>query len=639
MPSFRPIAINSLLLAVMFATATQASPAPTPGNDLYKAITQVPTWLNTSRALTPDDLKHRIILLDFWTFCCINCMHIIPDLQKLEQEFGQDLTVIGVHSAKFANEKDTSSIRSAILRYGIEHPVVNDSDFKIWKALGVNSWPTLILLSSTGEIAHVYEGEGHFDDLKKNIAQLRSAGDLNRRALPIALEKSIETPLRFPSKLAYAADRKLLFVTDSGHDRIVAIHPDTGKVAFTIGQNGKKGNRGGKFHEALFNQPQGILYKDDTLYIADTLNHVLKKADLRKKIVTTIAGTGLQGFDRDVESYPALETAMSSPWDLAFFPNDQTITIAMAGTHQLWMYGINNKKVTVLAGNGREAIDDGDYPANSLAQPSGLSVFQGKLYFVDSETSSLRVLENGLVRTLVGTGLFDFGFKDGRKGSAQLQHPLALYADENGVTITDSYNHSLRRYDLKTGVLSTLIGDGAKGILNEPAGITKIGANYVIADTNDHTLKVWTPGTKNFTTLEVAETKQTPQKEEQRKLADFLPQLQKTEPVSLAPTTIDLNFVLEPGWHLNEAAPSWLALFDISGAKPKLVREFSQAEVVKTQIVLPKLNQTGKYRLQGTLYFCSIDKGSVCLIQSTDQTINVALGGAPSIDLQLKRKR
>ena len=626
------------VLILSLATTSQATQPP-PGAELYKAITQVPTWLNTSRPITADDLKHRIILLDFWTFCCINCMHVIPDLQKLEQEFGQDLTVIGVHSAKFANEKDTSSIRSAILRYEIEHPVVNDSDFKIWKALGVNSWPTLILLSPEGEIAHVYEGEGHFDDLKKNIAKLRSAGDLNRKPLPIALEKNTATTLKFPSKLAYAPERKLLFVTDSGHNRILAIHTDTNKVAFTIGQSGKRGNRDGKFHEAQFNQPQGILYKDDTLYIADTLNHVLKKADLRKKLVTTIAGTGLQGFDRDVENYPALETAMSSPWDMAFFPNDQTITIAMAGMHQLWMYGINNKKVTVLAGNGREAIDDGEYPTNSLAQPSGLSAYQGKLYFVDSETSSLRVLENGLVRTLVGTGLFDFGFKDGKKSIAQLQHPLALYADENGVTITDSYNHSLRRYDPKTGVLSTLIGDGTKGLLNEPAGITKIGKNYVIADTNDHQLKSWDPATKSLKPIEILETKQPTQKEEQRKLADFLPQLQKTAALTLAPSTIDLNFVLEPGWHINEAAPSWLALFDIS-KKPKLVREFSQAEVVKTQIQLPKLNQTAKYRLQGTLYYCSTEKGSVCLIQSTDQIIDVAIGGAPSIDIQLtKRKR
>ncbi len=90
-------------------------------------------WLNTSRPITAEDLLGRVILLDFWTYCCINCMHVIPDLQYLEGKFGSDITVIGIHSAKFANERDSENIRQAILRYGIHHPVVNDADFSIWK--------------------------------------------------------------------------------------------------------------------------------------------------------------------------------------------------------------------------------------------------------------------------------------------------------------------------------------------------------------------------------------------------------------------------------------------------------------------------------------------------------------------------
>ena len=74
------------------------------------------------------DLRGKIVLLDFWTLCCINCIHTLPDLAKLEKKYANELVVIGVHSAKFDNEKDTESIRKAILRYEISHPVVNDAE-------------------------------------------------------------------------------------------------------------------------------------------------------------------------------------------------------------------------------------------------------------------------------------------------------------------------------------------------------------------------------------------------------------------------------------------------------------------------------------------------------------------------------
>src|SRR5690349_16623993 len=79
----------------------------------YSFLTQTDDWLNVARPLTPDDLKGRILLVDFWTYCCINCLHVIPKLQALEAEFGNQLTVVGVHSAKFATEGDTDNIREA----------------------------------------------------------------------------------------------------------------------------------------------------------------------------------------------------------------------------------------------------------------------------------------------------------------------------------------------------------------------------------------------------------------------------------------------------------------------------------------------------------------------------------------------
>jgi thiol-disulfide isomerase/thioredoxin len=103
-------------------------------------------WLNTATPLRLADLRGKIVLLDFWTYCCINCMHIIPELTALERKYPNELVVIGVHSAKFHNEGDSENIRQAILRYEIQHPVVNDRDFRIWRSYAVRAWPTLMVI-------------------------------------------------------------------------------------------------------------------------------------------------------------------------------------------------------------------------------------------------------------------------------------------------------------------------------------------------------------------------------------------------------------------------------------------------------------------------------------------------------------
>lgn len=138
----------------------------------FARICPVKDWLNTARPLTPEDLSGRIILLDFWTFCCINCIHTIPDLLYLEEQFKDQLTVIGVHCAKFSNEKDEENITSAMLRYNITHPVINDKDFIVWNAFGVSSWPTLILIDPDGMIYSRYSGEGNREKLKNDIETL-----------------------------------------------------------------------------------------------------------------------------------------------------------------------------------------------------------------------------------------------------------------------------------------------------------------------------------------------------------------------------------------------------------------------------------------------------------------------------------
>ncbi len=594
----------------------------------HQAFADAKGWLNVSRPLQPEDLKGRIILLDFWTFCCINCMHIIPDLQYLEEKFGDKLTVIGVHSAKFLNEQDSENIRNAVLRYGIHHPVINDKDFSVWKKFGVRAWPTLVLINPQGMIAQVYSGEGHRDEMEEDIATLIKAnGDkLNNAPLPIALEIQKEAPtyLRFPSKLEYAEDSKTLFISDSAHNRIVATNLK-GEVQYVIG-SGKQGNRDGSFAEAEFHSPQGMAYRAGTLYIADTENHTLREIDITKKQVRTIAGTGVQGYERRAKNDDALGTALASPWDVAFYPDAQHLAIAMAGTHQLWSYDIAKKTVSILAGNGSESIDDGTYPANSLSQPSGLAALGDALYFVDSETSSLRVFKNGEIKTLIGSGLFDFGFKDGKQGAALLQHSLGVYADETGVYIADSYNHAIRKYDVATGKISTLVGNGKRGDLNEPNDIIKIDEQFYVADTNAHRLRILNDGElQNFDVREHSSVKK--QKPEQ------LPNLIKTPAQKILAGALPVEIILPKGWKINAEAPSYLALYE--GKKEELLQQWGLEDVKKLSLQTSVL-KSGDYTLQGTLYYCEDTPNAPCLLASVSQALSVTKNGADKIQVELK---
>ena len=249
---------------------------------VHQALTQNTAWVNTTRPLTADDLTGRILLLDFWTYCCINCMHVIPELQALEHRFGEQLTVIGVHSGKFYNERDGDHIKAAIHRYNIEHPVVNDANFSIWDQLGVHAWPTLILVNPLGKIEKVYTGEGHGKELERDIDALvkKYAGQLKIAPLPLAQEETKHAPslLSFPGKLAFDPDRQLLFISDSNHHRIVGTTL-AGEVKMVV--------------DSDFNRPQGILVHDGAVYVADTEHHLLRKIDLATKHVETIAGTGV----------------------------------------------------------------------------------------------------------------------------------------------------------------------------------------------------------------------------------------------------------------------------------------------------------------------------------------------------------
>ncbi len=619
---------------MIFSYQGRAQAVPFPYPSTLKVLAESKSWLNVSRPLVAEELHGRIILLDFWTFCCINCIHVIPDLQYLETKFGHQLTVIGVHSAKFQNEKDTENIRKAILRYGIEHPVINDADFRVWKNYAVRAWPTLILINPKGKIEQVYSGEGNRDAIEKDIEKLIEyyGQSVNQEPLPIMLEKAsdIETVLNFPGKMIYDPQSDRFFLSNSSDDEVVVLKPawNKGRIASVEIEQNFKG----------FNKPQGLLHRDGILYVADTGNHQLKSINLKTGAIEVLAGTGERGGYQIPKNADARRTALASPWDLEFYPDNDTIAIANAGSHQLWAYHLKDGSLTILAGNGRESIDDGAYPYNSLSQPSGLSALGDKLYFVDSETSSLRVLQNGKIETLIGTGLFDFGFKDGGQGDALLQHSLGLHATPEGVYIADSYNHALRFYDFKTKEISTLLGNGKSGYglgdgefaraqLNEPNDILQVKDQWVVVDTNNNRLLGLDLKARQSYVIEAMHK---PAPAAFLKRSD-LPNL-TLGAMRLVEPGGELALHLKQGWKINDEAPSFAAIFD-KNKQP--VVSFSKDDLKKLRQPLDALKQDEEYVLQSTLYYCEDKEGSICLIKSFEQPIKILPRGQKILMLDL----
>src|SRR5262245_17214200 len=317
-------------------------------------------WLNTDKPLSLAALKGKVVLLDFWTYGCINCIHIIPDLKRLEAKYPNELVVIGVHSAKFQNEKDTENIRRIILRYEIEHPVYNDSEFKVWQSYGIRAWPTRVLIDPAGYIIGGLSGEGNYDALDqavaKTIDEFRKRGELNEQPLKLVLERAKvgDLPLAFPGKVVADAIGGRLFIADSNHNRVVVTKLD-GTLVDTIG-TGERGAVDGPFDKASFYRPQGMALDTDNLYVADTENHLIRRVNLKTRVVETVAGTGSQAMEY-LKGGPARTTALSSPWDLQVV--GRTLYIAMAGPHQIWKLDLDHEEVSVYAGSGREERRDG----------------------------------------------------------------------------------------------------------------------------------------------------------------------------------------------------------------------------------------------------------------------------------------
>jgi thiol-disulfide isomerase/thioredoxin len=607
-------------------------------------------WLNTEGEISLKDLRGKVVLLDFWTYCCINCMHILPDLEYLEKKFPNELVVIGVHSAKFDNEKDSASIRQAIMRYEIEHPVINDNEMTVWRKFRASAWPTIALVDPEGQYCGYVSGEGNREILEEVITRLikyhKSKGTLDETPVDFHLERErVEpTPLRYPGKILADSAKGRLFISDSNHNRIVETTL-AGKVTRVFG-SGAIGRADGPAEKASFDHPQGMAQRGETLYIADTENHLLRAIDLTSGVVSTVGGTGQQGHPRNPGGEP-LKTEIGSPWDLVFV--GETLYIAMAGPHQIWSLDLTANTLKPFAGSGREDILNGPYREAALAQPSGIASDGKYLYVVDSEGSAVRKIDttpDGKVDTLVGVSdidpgraLFSFGDVDGTGPEVRLQHPLGIAWHEGTLYVADSYNHRIKQVDPEARTSRGYLGTGKAGRggdpaqFSEPAGLAVAEGKLYIADTNNHAIRVADLATRVVTELPLEGlTPPVVPKAEAVVVASESKKLPEQVIQPGAELAFEVELAIPEGYKLNPLSPVTFRL-DGVGEQGLVAAEVlgarDEAEVPKTgttvRFAVPSApgETSGTLTLRMTWGYCREGKGGLCKLGQGSWTVPV----------------
>ncbi len=584
-------------------------------------------WLNTDRPLQlGGELHGQVVVLDFWTYCCINCMHILPDLAYLEHKYRSEaVTFIGVHSAKFANESSRETIRAAILRYEIKHPVVIDDHMKIWRAYAVRSWPTLVVIDPKGYVVGAAAGEGNRDVIDQTIAKTlelaRTAGSLADKPLTLKREANVRATsgLAFPGKILADDETERLYIADSNHNRIVIakLPNDQGiaKVIACVG-NGDIGQDDGPADQATFNHPQGLAIGQGNLYVADTENHLIRSIDLESLEVTTLVGDGVMSNDR-AGGGMGTQQGLNSPWDLTL--EGSTMYVAMAGIHQIWRIELPVGFARALAGSGRENIVDGPCETAALAQPSGICLTGGKIYFADSEVSAIRGIDlaSEQVFTILGEGLFSFGDVDGQHPKAKIQHPLGIEPWGLSLLVADTYNHKIKLVDPGTRSVKTLLGSGKTGTATadnqveffEPGGLSLLDNYLFIADTNNHRVLRINVETKAWREITL-EGLDSPKPSD----VSDTPAI-KVAPMPFAPgkaVELTLDVMLPPQTHLSPEAP-WSVR--IQSGNETLLQHTGKSDAMPLKVTVPASNvKTGDDWLVTTSFaYCTESESSVCV--------------------------
>jgi sugar lactone lactonase YvrE len=582
--------------------------------------------------LSIKDFRGRVVIVDFWTFCCINCLHVLDELRPLEERYGDVMVAVGVHSPKFEHERDPVALAAAVERYGVAHPVLDDPDLVTWSQYAAKAWPTLAVVDPEGYLVASMAGEGHAEGLARLIDELvevhTAKGTLRRGDAPTVLTAPPPTPLRFPGKAALGPGGALL-VADSAHHSVVELGPDGESVLRRIGA-GRRGRADGKEAEASFAEPGGLCPLPEPVaaavgydvVVADTVNHLLRGIHLASGAVTTVAGTGNQWRSTvDFEVHDALAVDLSSPWDVAWY--DDRVVIAMAGIHQLWWFDPRSSTAGVYAGTTVEALRDGALDQVWMAQPSGLAVSAdgATLWIADSESSALRYIRGGQMFTAVGQGLFDFGHMDGPAEQALFQHPLGVGALLDGsVLVADTYNGAVRRYDPATRLVSTV----ATGLAEPSDIVVRPDGMVLVVESAAHRLTALAPGAVTSAGVAPGSRHRT-----------------ERPPTRLAPgeVTLEVIFTPAPGQKLDETfGPS--TRLEVTASPPELLLDGAgKGTDLRRRVVLAGGVDNGVLQVVAQAATCDADvEHAACHLTRQDWGVPVivAADGAGRLPLILR---
>ncbi len=663
----------ALMLVAVLASGALAQDQREPA-DIFEGEMVAPEfpagldWINIDNPLTMQGLLGKIVIFDFWTYGCINCLHVIPVLEQVEKKFADEVVVIGVHSAKFENEGQTENLRQIVQRYGIHHPVINDKDFQVWGAYGARAWPTIAIVNPRGNWLIRQSGEIPFETFDTYLSGMISYFDsldediIDRTPLELALEGAGDpgTPLLYPGKVLADAASKRLFIADSSHNRIVIADLDSREVLDIIGTSGR-GNNDGDFASASFDKPQGMALAGELLYIADVNNHAIRVADLSARAVATIAGNGLMGRQRIPFGVPVpdpLNVSLRSPWDLEF-DDAGRLHIAMAGTHQLYIYEPDSGLLYPSVGNGREAnLNDVSLADAELAQPSGLYYAgAGKLYFADSESSTIRLadFENDLVTVVSGTTenhLFRYGDIDGELGDNLLQHALDVQGSPDGdLYIADTYNSRIKVIRAGGTATSTVFGlgglggyaDGGAAVaqFDEPGGLSYANGMLFVADTNNHVIRIIDLAAGDVDTLEFSNPEALVIDPDAVTIlggnaADSNITQLDTLHVATGAGAISLSLSLPEGFKINPLINSELEIV----ANPEVVSGAGSVAVLEKQTQIPIVFAAGEdeFSAELTLYYCREGEEGLCYIETVVFMVPVVVADDKSItEIALER--
>jgi YVTN family beta-propeller protein len=585
-------------------------------------------WLNVIEPIKNSEIKGKIVILHFWSYSCISCIESIEKLKDLDERNPNSFAIIGIHNPIFENEKNYNSVKKAVIRHEISYPVINDSNLDLAKKFNVKNNPSFLIFGLNGKMIEKYVGGNSIDKLVERAQKLVSKNkfSINHSKLPIILEKniSIANILTSPTKIIYvekfsykSRENPVFIIANSGQNSILVANM-MGEIIVKIG-SGFRGLVDGDINDARFSYPQGMLYDGKKLYVADTGNNVVRLVDFENNKVKTIIGSGERGDIIEVKKIEAKNVDLSAPSDLEFFPDKSNIAISNSGTNQILLFDVKNKNLSILAGNGDSGEDDGIYPENSLAQTADMSVYGGKLYFVDTKTSSLRYInKDGVLKTL-------YSNKVSANSPKKLQNPKAIIVDDTGAYISDSFNHIIRKYDFNSQQLNTLFGSsrgddvGNKTSFDEPNGLVSIIDKLYVVDANNSRILAVNRANGSSTLLDIIPQ----QKLSKETFVEYLPNLQKSQDIFVkADLEINVNINIKRGWKINQIGPSFINLLELKDEKnATLIASNDWNDILQKKIKSFKLKKDQEYLLQGKIYFCRDTLNSLCYIKSYEQKI------------------